>query len=72
MLKKYFGNSKHIDFKEVTVAMLDKFERWILDQGLALATIRCYTVAIRAIFRIAQRDGAIPLDLYPFGSDGYL
>ena len=71
MLKKYFGNSKRIDFKDITVSMLEKFERSLLDDGLALATIRCYTVAIRAIFRIAQKDGAIPLDLYPFGPDGY-
>ena len=71
MLKKYFGNSKRIDFKEVTIGMLEKFERWQVDNGLALATVRCYMVAIRAIFRIAQREGAIPLDVYPFGVEGY-
>lgn len=28
-------------------------------------------ITIIAIFKIAHRNGAIPLDVYPFGSDGY-
>lgn len=71
MLKKYFGNSNRIDFREITSNQLDKYERWLIDRGLSLSTVRCYTVATRAIFRTAQSEGAIPLDIYPFGPNGY-
>ena len=70
-LKEYFGNSNRIDFREINISELEKFERWVLDKGLTLSAVRNYAVSIRGVFNIAMRKGAIPLELYPFGRDGY-
>jgi ribosomal protein S18 len=67
MLKKFIGNSKRIDFRKITPNLLNKYERWLIDRGLSLSTVRCYVISTRALFRKAQNDGAIPLDIYPFG-----
>jgi len=69
-LKKYFGRN-HIDFRELTVSELEKYEQWMLAQNLAISSIKSYIATARSIFKIAQREGAISKDCYPFGEGGY-
>ncbi len=70
-LKLYFG-SKQIDFKELTVQELEKYEKWMVDKrGLSMSSINTYMGSTRAIFKIAHREGAISKDIYPFGEGKY-
>ncbi len=70
-LKLYFG-SKQIDFKELTVHELEKYEKWMVDKrGLSMSSINTYMGSTRAIFKIAHREGAISKDIYPFGEGKY-
>jgi integrase len=70
-LKLYFG-SKQIDFKELTVQELEKYEKWMVDKrGLSMSSINTYMGSTRAIFKIAHREGAISKDTYPFGEGKY-
>lgn len=69
-LQKYFG-SKRIDFKEITAHELKRYEQWFVAQDVSLTTVKAYFTTIRAIFKIAQREGAISKDLYPFGEGKY-
>ena len=69
-LKRYFG-SNQIDFKELTVHELEKYEQWMVTQNLSMSSINTYITSTRTIFKIAQREGAISKDIYPFGEGGY-
>ncbi|MCU4158471.1 site-specific integrase, partial [Carboxylicivirga sp. A043] len=69
-LKKYFG-SNQIDFRELTVNELEKYEQWMVTQNLSMSSINTYMASTRTIFKIAQREGAISKDYYPFGEGGY-
>lgn len=70
-LKRYFGSS-NIDFRELTIHELEKYERWMISKNLSLSSIKTYMASTRTIFKIAHREGAIPKDIYPFGRDGYI
>lgn len=70
-LKKYFKSS-HIDFRELTVHELEKYEKWMVSQRLSLSSVKTYMASTRTIFKIAHRASAIPKDIYPFGKDGYV
>ncbi|WP_282039276.1 tyrosine-type recombinase/integrase [Saccharicrinis aurantiacus] len=69
-LKRYFG-SNQVDFRELSAHELEKYEQWMTSQGLSMSSIGSYMAATRTIFKIAQREGAISKDFYPFGEGGY-
>ncbi len=69
-LKRYFG-SNQIDFRELTVHELEKYEQWMVGQGLSMSSINTYMASTRTIFKLAQREGAVSKDFYPFGEGGY-
>ena len=70
-LKKYFGSNR-IDFRELTIQELQKYERWMISQNLSPSSIKTYMASTRTIFKIGHREGSIPKDVYPFGRDGYI
>ncbi|WP_075604134.1 site-specific integrase [Saccharicrinis aurantiacus] len=70
-LQKYFNTTTRLDFREITVNELEKYERWMLDRDLSMSSVHNYMVPVRTIFKIAHNDGTIPRDLYPFGIKGY-
>jgi integrase len=70
-LKKYFGNNKRIDFREITVQELEKYEQWMLNKELSFYSVHNYISSIRVLFREAHSKGCVSKEIYPFGSDGY-
>ena len=69
-LIKYFGTNR-IDFREITIPELEKYERWLKDRGLSTSMVRYCIVPIRTLFNVASSEGAISKDSYPFGRQGY-
>ncbi len=69
-LQTYFGSNR-IDFKELTVHELEKFENWLVARNVSLSSVASYMAAIRTIFKIGHREGVIPREIYPFGAEGY-
>ncbi|MBS2101362.1 phage integrase SAM-like domain-containing protein, partial [Carboxylicivirga linearis] len=47
-LKKYFG-SNQIDFRELTVNELEKYEQWMVTQNLSMSSINTYMASTRTI-----------------------
>lgn len=58
-------------FKHITVDFLKDYENHYLKKGYSKATIGIYTRNLRAVYRLAIKDGAANIESYPFGSDKY-
>ncbi len=62
---KKFKNT--LSFEDVTSDFLNKYEKWMLDQGRTYTTIGIYLRNLRAIFNIAINvDKIIDREVYPF------
>ena len=66
-----FQNKRDIQFENVTVKYLEKYENTMRSNGLSLSTIGMYTRNIRTVYNEAIRAGFINREHYPFGRDGY-
>lgn len=62
-----FHQKKSLDFGEITVSFLNKYEKYLLDEGLSFSTIGIYTRCLRRIFNAEKISG----ESYPFGSGKY-
>ena len=63
---KRFRRSRHLTFKEINCAYLDKYETYLRSNGGNDGGIGVRMRAIRALFNMAIRNGYIPESLYPF------
>ena len=72
ILLKFFGKEKYVDFREITPAKLEKFEKWMLESGRKLSTTAVYFGPIRTMFRQAIDKQVISEDIYPFGRGKYI
>lgn len=58
-------------FKHITVDFLKGYENFYIKKGFSKATIGIYVRNLRAVYRLAIKDGAVNIDCYPFGVDKY-
>nr|WP_319401811.1 site-specific integrase [uncultured Carboxylicivirga sp.] len=72
ILLKFFNKEKYIDFREITPAKLEQFEKWMLKSGRKLSTTAVYFGTIRTMFKQAIDKQVISEDLYPFGRGKYI
>lgn len=72
LLLKYTKKEKYIDFRQITPLMLEKFEKWMLNEGYKISTTSTYIGTIRSMFNEAIKQYAIPEDIYPFGKGKYI
>lgn len=68
-LHKFKGK---IAIADIDVEFLQKFEKWILEQGKSITTVGIYLRPLRAIINIAKDKGACRADAYPFGKRKYV
>lgn len=68
-IERFAGTN--IPINAVTVSWLEKFERFLLDEGKSYTTIGMYCRPVRAIFGILKESGIIKESAYPFGSKKY-
>lgn len=67
-----FHRTENIDFKEVTVSYLEKFEKFcVTDEEKSLTTVSMYTRCLRTVFNEAIAQKTIANDIYPFGKRKY-
>jgi len=72
-LQEFTKKETNLDFKELTVPKLREFEHFMKhEKGIKQTTYYRYMGSLKSAFLMAQRDKAIPLDLYPFGPDKYI
>ena len=72
ILLKFFNKEKYVDFREITPAKLEQFEKWMLESGRKLSTTAVYFGTIRTMFRQAIDKQVISEDIYPFGKGKYI
>jgi len=61
-----------INLEDIDKEFLQKFEKWILDQGKSITTVGIYLRPLRAIINIAKENGAFRSEAYPFGKRKYV
>lgn len=64
-------SSSHIDFENITVDWLKKYEKHLLNNDKSYTTISMQMRVIRTLVNQAKRDGVIKETQYPFGKDKY-
>lgn len=62
---------KKLNFNEITVAWLNRYEKFMLKQGKSYTTIGIYLRHLRAVFNKAIEEKDIEQDIYPFGKRRY-
>ncbi|MBN2820869.1 MAG: site-specific integrase [Bacteroidales bacterium] len=72
LLLEFFNKEKYIDFRQITPAKLEQFEKWMLESGRKISTVATYTGTIRTMFKLAIEKHAIPEEIYPFGRGKYV
>jgi len=70
-LQLFFNREFNLEFKELTVKKLKELELFMKERGVKQTTYYRYITTLKSAFRMAQKDGVIPLDLFPFGRDQY-
>jgi integrase len=60
-----------LPFADVDDRWLNRYQKWMIDNGNTLTTVSMYLRALRHIFNNAINK-EIGLELYPFGKDGYV
>jgi integrase/recombinase XerD len=65
-LKKFLASKNDISFQEITVKFLEKYDRWMIDQGNTITTLSMYVRTLRAVFNLAISDKDVSPDYYPF------
>jgi len=67
-----FHGKDHINFLDVTIEWLDKFENFCIDEeDKSLTTVGIYARTLRTVFNDAIEDKTISRDAYPFGKRKY-
>jgi integrase/recombinase XerD len=62
---------ERLHFLSITPEWLNKYERWMLENGKSATTVGIYLRPLRAIYNLALADGVINQDIYPFGKRMY-
>ena len=66
-----FIAKKTIQFSEIDIEFLNKYEKWMLKRGNGAATIGIYVRNIRTMYNQAKNNGLIDAGMYPFGLGKY-
>lgn len=64
-------STKELDFENITVDWLKKYEKYLLNKDKSYTTISMQMRIIRTLMNQAKKDGAIKETQYPFGKDKY-
>ncbi len=62
---------RSLSFEEITLKLLNDYERWMLNQGNSMTTIGIYLRSLRAIYNQAIEEYVVDKDSYPFGKKKY-
>lgn len=68
---KKFHSKEYLEFHEITVPFLKKFENWSTIEGNGLTTVGIYLRCLRAIYNKAIVRKIAQIDEYPFGRGKY-
>ncbi|MCD6012943.1 MAG: site-specific integrase [Flavipsychrobacter sp.] len=60
-----------INFDDITVEFLKRYEKWMLQEQNSITTVGIYLRPLRAIYKKAIAEGLINLEHYPFGTNRY-
>lgn len=68
-LKAFKKFKANLSFNQVTPELLNRFEKWMLDNGKSISTVGIYTRCIRTIFNLVREQ--LKGVKYPFSRNGY-
>jgi len=70
-IQEFIGKNRKIEFSDVSVKWLNKYEKFMLDQGRSTTTVGIYCRSLRTLFNSAIEDGKAKKEKYPFGKRKY-
>jgi len=68
-LKAFKKFKANLSFNQVTPELLNRFEKWMLENGKSISTVGIYTRCIRTIFNLVREQ--LKGVKYPFSRNGY-
>ena len=66
-----FTEKKSMQFSDVDITFLNKYEKWMLNKGNSTSTVGIYLRNVRTMFNQAINRGIINAEFYPFGMGKY-
>lgn len=60
-----------VKFIEVTSDLLNKYEKWMVNQNKSITTVGIYLRSLRTLFNSAINEGLLQKEFYPFGKKRY-
>ncbi len=70
-IQDFIGKKRVIQFSDVNVKWLNKYESFMLKQGRSNTTIGIYLRSLRTLFNAAIENAILSKDKYPFGKRKY-
>lgn len=70
-IKRFSGKEDILDFSKITIGFLENYERWMKENDNSVATTGFYLRPLRAICRMAIREGVMKPEYYPFEKGKY-
>lgn len=67
-LNKFSSETKFID---ISPDFLQRYEKWMLEEGNSITTVGIYLRSLRTLFNILINDGTLAKEYYPFGKRKY-
>ncbi|MBC3784953.1 site-specific integrase [Spirosoma utsteinense] len=58
-------------FEEITPALLEKYDDWLIERNKSVTTVSIYLRNVRTIVNAAKTKGIITVEEYPFGKNRY-
>jgi len=66
-----FSEGKKLNFSDITIDFLLKYEKWMLKDGKSYTTISMHLRALQAVVNEGKEQGYLTKDQYPFGQGKY-
>jgi integrase/recombinase XerD len=63
--------SLQLQFVDIDIKWLNRYQKWMIDQGNTTTTISMYLRTLRSIFNLAISEKEIQPEVYPFGKDAF-
>lgn len=67
-----YTSKKNLEVSDITVDLLESYERWMIESGNSYTTVGIYLRHLRAIINLAISNKLLNRSKYPFGRDKYV
>jgi site-specific recombinase XerD len=66
-----FSGAKSLNFREIDVSFLSRYENWMLESGKSITTVGIYLRSLRTVYNMAIEEEIVDKKYYPFSKRKY-